>query len=299
MKVPRLAKRVRAAVRRRAPGVDDFLLRRYLALRRPPRRRGVVDRDVRDAIARLANLRIDDPASSAGVDEAVVTAFRALADADLARSRRSPVVRRAVVDQFHRLYYHSRKRTWLNTYFLGVPVRKSPLDLWVYQELIHELRPDILVEAGTKFGGSAYYFARIFDLIGHGEVVTIDIKRQPDLPEHPRITYLTGSSTDPRIVEEVDRMISDRKALVVLDSAHGRDHVLTELRLWGPRVAVGSYIVVEDTHADGHPVTTHFGPGPRDAVELFLAENDSFEVDESRHKFFVSWNRGGYLRRVS
>ena len=161
------------------------------------------------------------------------------------------------------------------------------------------MRPDVIVEAGTKFGGSAYYFARLFDLLGEGEVVTIDVKEQPNRPEHPRITYLTGSSTDPALVARVDALVAGRKPLVVLDSAHKRDHVLEELRIWGARVPVGSYVVVEDTHADGHPVTTNFGPGPWDAVELFLAENDAFEVDASRHKFFFTWNRRGYLKRVA
>jgi len=288
---------MRESVRRRAPAIDDFLIR----LARPGRRLPVdgLERDEREAIAGLTRLSGGVTASPKALDKAVVSAFRALAEADLARRRRSPVVRKAVVDQFHRLYYHSRKRTWYNTYFLGVRVRKSPLDLWLYQEILHDVRPDVLVEAGTKFGGSAYYFARLFDLLGHGEVVTIDTKPEPGLPEHPRITYLTGSSTDPSIIERVDRMIAGRRVLVVLDSAHGRDHVLEELRLWSPRVAVGSYIVVEDTHADGHPITTRFGPGPRDAVELFLAANDSFEIDASKHKFFFTWNRGGYLKRVS
>ena len=131
------------------------------------------------------------------LDRTVARAFRALADADLAGDRPSRPIRRALVAQFHRLYYHSRARTWQNTRFLGVDVRKTPLDLWLYQELIHDERPDVVIEAGTEFGGSAYFFARMFDLVGHGEVVTIDVEEQPGRPEHPRITYLSGSSTEP------------------------------------------------------------------------------------------------------
>ena len=258
-----------------------------------------LDPRMQEAIAGLVEGRNGEPPPSRALDKAVVTAFRALAEADLAGKRRSALVRRAVIDQFHRLYYDSPKRTWKNTYFLGVPVWKNPLDLWLYQELLHEVRPDVLVEAGTKFGGSAYYFARLFDLLDHGEVVTLDVKPQPNRPRHPRITYVTGSSVDPAVVEEVDALIAGRRALVVLDSAHRRDHVLEELRIWSSRVPVGSYVVVEDTHADGHPVTTGFGPGPWDAVDLFLAENDAFEIDTSKHKFFFTWNRRGYLRRVS
>ncbi len=264
---------------------------------RPPLRRFVaprVDVLVRRRYRTLSRRRAPDPA----LDASVADARRKLADADISGRRRAPELRRALVDQFHRLYYHSSKQTWQNTRFLGVPVWKSPLDLWLYQEMIHELRPDVLVEAGTKYGGSAYYFARLFDLLGHGQVITIDVKAQPDRPEHPRITYLSGSSADAALADRVMGMVGGGKPLIVLDSDHHRDHVLAELRLWSPRVPLGSYIVVEDTHADGHPVTTRFGPGPWDAVERFLAESDAFEIDESMHTFFMTFNPRGYLRRV-
>jgi len=130
-------------------------------------------------------------------------------------------------------------------------------------------------------------------------VITIDVTAQPDLPEHPRITYVTGSSTDPEVVARVDELAGGGAPLIVLDSDHHCDHVLEELRIWSPRVPLGSYIVVEDTHADGHPVTTRFGRGPWDAVDRFLAETDAFAVDEARHKFFMSFNRRGYLKRVA
>jgi cephalosporin hydroxylase len=263
------------AVRRAVvPRADELVLRRYRTL-----------------AARGARSR--------KLERATVRAFRALAEGDLSGERPSAAARRAVVEQFHRLYYHSSKQTWQNTEFLGTRVWKNPMDLWLYQELIHEHRPDWIIEAGTKFGGSAYYFARLFDLIGHGQVVTIDVTPQPGRPEHPRITYLEGSSTDPAIFASVDELVGAGKPLIVLDSWHRSDHVLDELRLWSPRVPVGSHIVVEDTHAGGHPVTTRkLRGGPWAAVERFLAETDDFVVDESMHKFFFSFNPRGYLKRV-
>lgn len=281
-----------------APRVDELVRRRYGTLSRRSSPDPALDRATLQGFRRLVNRAVQGSAVPERIDEAVAKAFRAIADADLDGRRPAPAVRRAVVEQFHRLYYHSAKQTWKNTRFLGVPVWKSPLDLWLYQELIHELRPDVLIEAGTKFGGSAYYFARLFDLMGHGQVITIDVEEQPGRPEHPRITYLSGSSTDPALAEHITGLVGDGKPLVVLDSAHRRNHVLAELRLWSPRVPVGSYIVVEDGHADGHPVTTRIGRGPWDAVERFLAEDDSFEIDESKHKFFMTFNPRGYLRRV-
>ena len=91
-------------------------------------------------------------------------AFSAVAAADRSGSRRSPRVLRTVIDEFHRLYYERPRRTWQNTRFLGVRVLKSPLDLSVCPEMPDELRPDVLVEAGTMYGGSAYYFAPLLDL---------------------------------------------------------------------------------------------------------------------------------------
>jgi cephalosporin hydroxylase len=292
LKAPRALRRI--VVRR----VDDAVLRRYRTLAARRVRSNALDEATLRAAARIAERAVQDERSSDGADKSLTQAFRALAEGDLSGARPSPAVRRAVIEQFHRLYYHSGKQTWKNTRFYGVTVWKNPMDLWLYQEMIHEFRPDVVIEAGTKYGGSAYYFARLFDLVGHGQVITIDTKPQPNRPEHPRITYLTGSSTDPAIAESVDELVGDRKPLIVLDSYHARDHVLEELRLWSPRVPLGRHIVVEDSHAGGNPVTTRVARGPRPAIKRFLSENDAFVVDESMHKFFFTFNPGGYLKRV-
>ena len=294
-----MAARVPRALRRVVvPRVDDFVLRRYRTLAARQVRSDALDEATLRAAAHIATRTVADGRTSDGADKALTKAFRALAEADLSRARPSPAVRRAVIEQFHRLYYHSPRQTWKNTRFYGVTVWKNPMDLWLYQEMIHEFRPDVVIEAGTKFGGSAYYFARLFDLLGHGQVITIDTTPQPNRPEHPRITYLTGSSIDPAIAESVDELVGDGKPMIVLDSSHTRDHVLEELRLWSPRVPLGRHIVVEDSHAGGHPVTTKIARGPTPAIKRFLAENDAFAVDESMHKFFFTFNPRGYLKRV-
>ena len=178
-------------------------------------------------------------------------------------------------------------------------MHKCPLDLWVYQELLHEVRPDVIVETGTKHGGSAYYLASICDLLDHGSVITIDIEELPERPQHPRITYLTGSSTDPEVVARVDERIGDgARVLVILDSDHHREHVRAELETWGPRVSVGSFLVVEDTNINGHPVTQHSYPGPWEAVADWLPRNPGFRRDRGREKHFLTFNPGGYLQRI-
>ena len=144
-----------------------------------------------------------------------------------------------VIDRFTEAYYDGALfgETRSDTYWLGVRTDKNPLDLWIYQEMLHELRPDLIVETGTAFGGSALYLASMCDLLGHGKVVTVDIIEQAGRPEHPRLEYLTGSSIASEMVDEVKRRIEPGSTtLVVLDSNHKRDHVLEELRLYAPLV---------------------------------------------------------------
>lgn len=108
-----------------------------------------------------------------------------------------------VIDAFHCLYYDLQERTRENNSWLGVKIWKCPLDLWVYQELLYRVRPDLVVETGTYKGGSAYFMGGIFDLMGHGRVLTVDVDENGDRPEYERIEYLTGSSVDPAVLTRV------------------------------------------------------------------------------------------------
>ena len=187
----------------------------------------------------------------------------------------------------------------MNSRWLGVPIEKGPFDTWVYQEIICETKPDVLIEAGTFKGGSALYFASIFDLMKRGRVLTIDIKQFPDRPQNERITYLLGSSTSDAIFQQVKNSIHPgEKVMVSLDSNHHKDHVLKELKLYSGLVTPGNYLVVEDTDLNGHPVLPLFGPGPMEAVEEFLKNNSDFIQDRSREKYGVTLFPGGWLKRV-
>lgn len=191
-----------------------------------------------------------------------------------------------IVKGFHGLYCNSR--VWSGrTNWLGVPCLKCPLDLWIFQEIIFEVKPDIIIETGTYKGGTTLFLANVCDSIGKGKIITIDIKDY-GVPEHKRITYLIGSSTSDEIKNEVENMVNENdKVMVILDSAHGTPHVLKEIRIYGPLVTKGGYLIVEDTS----------DPDPRDAVEQFLKEDGEFEVDSEREKFFLTFNHGGYLRK--
>jgi cephalosporin hydroxylase len=205
----------------------------------------------------------------------------------------------AMTRRFHRLYYDRRPQTWSNTSWLGTKVAKCPLDLWVYQELVQELRPALVIETGTFLGGSALFFASCMDLVDHGRVITIDVEPRPGRPTHPRITYLSGSSTDPSILETVRREAAEGgTVMVVLDSDHTYDHVLAELDAYAPLVTENSYLVVEDTNVNGNPVLPDFGPGPHEAVDAFLERRPPFVRDRTREKFLLTFNPGGWLRRL-
>lgn len=207
--------------------------------------------------------------------------------------------RPAVVDLFHALYYDNARFTWQNTFWRGVPVAKCPLDLWVYQEILVELRPDVIIEAGTYNGGSALYLAAVCDMIANGRIYTIDVVEQPDRPIHERIEYLLGSSTSDDIISYLQTQIDEEETvLVFLDSDHRKEHVLCEMEFYHRFVTPGSYLIVEDTNIHGHPVFRDHGPGPMEAVDEFLQSHRDFVVDHSREKFLLSFNPRGYLKRV-
>ena len=207
-----------------------------------------------------------------------------------------------LIDRFGDLYYTvgQQGRGTYTLSWLGFPLLKCPLDLWIYQELICAHRPRTIIETGTASGGSALFFATICDLLGEGDVLSIDIEgRAPGIrPQHPRITYLRGSSTDRDVLRAVRAHVHGRSdAMVILDSDHHKDHVLQELMLYESFVPVGGYLVVEDTNINGHPSYPEFGPGPMEAVQEFLKRNDSFESDPACERFLLTMNPKGFLRR--
>jgi len=207
----------------------------------------------------------------------------------------------AIVDRFHELFYSHWQAggETISIGWLGYETQKCALDLWIFQEIITETTPDVIIECGTYAGGSALFLASICQLLGTGQVVTIDIEPRPDRPPHPLITYLEGSSTADAIIAQVRAIVGqDRRGMVILDSNHAQAHVARELELYAPFVAVGCYLVVEDTNIHGHPAYPSYGPGPAEAVEAFLSTTSAFIVDHARERFLMTLNPSGYLRRV-
>ena len=136
------------------------------------------------------------------------------------------------------------------------------------------------------------------DLLGEGEIVSIDIEQvRDDYPSHPRITYLGGrSSTDADVLAEVRARAEGKRTLVILDSDHSQRHVEAELAEYAGLVPVGGYVIVEDSNIG--QIRKDLLPGPLEALETFRAGTSDCEIDRARETFLITFNPSGSLRRV-
>jgi cephalosporin hydroxylase len=200
-----------------------------------------------------------------------------------------------------------------NFTWLGRPIIQYPQDIIAMQEIIWQVKPDLIIETGIAHGGSLIFYASMLELLGGGGRVVgidIDIRRhnRVEIERHPmfrRITMIEGSSTDEKITEKVRQMAGGKRVLVCLDSNHTHEHVLRELELYAPLVSVGSYCVVFDTIIEDVPKGTYsdrpwdVGNNPKTAVQAYLKEHNEFVVDEEiENKLLITVAPGGYLRRV-
>jgi cephalosporin hydroxylase len=195
--------------------------------------------------------------------------------------------------------YH-RSLAWRDTRWLGRPVPNAPTDLVVYQEILSEVRPDWVIETGSRDGGRPWFLATLCDLVEHGEVISIADHRRRDLPSHPRIRYLAAPPHEPEARQLVDEIVGDRpRALVILGSRTRRERTRREFEAFAPLVPVGSYLIIEHTVLNGFPVDASFGPGPHEALRRLLNLHGEFLADTTRERHALTFNQGGFLRRIS
>ena len=198
--------------------------------------------------------------------------------------------------------------------WMGVPIIQLPADVMATQEIIWATKPDVIIETGVARGGSVVFMAAMLELLGKGKVIGIDVDVRPHnrqtIEAHPmakRIALIEGGSTDANVVARVRKEIPDgASVMVVLDSDHSRDHVLAELRHYGPLVTPGCYLVVADTmlgHLEPGKAPTRrakvleCGDEPLSALRAYLQETDRFEPDEVMNgKMIFSSSFGGFLR---
>jgi cephalosporin hydroxylase len=184
--------------------------------------------------------------------------------------------------------------------WLGHPLLQNVLDLWTIQETIAQLRPALIIETGTNRGGSAQFYAHLFDLMGtDGRIVTIDIQRQHNL-QHPRITALTGDSVAPSVTDQVAQLAAEARGpvFVILDSDHSEAHVARELEIYSRFVTPGSRLLVQDSAIDTLGYFRAFRPGPLPAIHKFLQSHSEFQIDRERcERFLLTDHPDGWLVR--
>ena len=206
-----------------------------------------------------------------------------------------------------------RQKYSYNFDWLGRPIIQIPQDIVALQEIIWETKPDLIIETGIAHGGSLIFYASMLELIGRGEVLGIDVDirehNKKEIEKHKmakRIKMIEGSSTDEKVVKEVEKIGKrHKKVMVCLDSLHTHKHVLKELNLYSKFVTKGSYLVVFDT------IIEYFSKGffkdrpwdkgnnPATAVKAFLKKNKNFVIDkEIENKLLITCAPGGYLKRI-
>ena len=206
-----------------------------------------------------------------------------------------------------------------NFKWMGRPIIQYPQDIVAVQELIWNIKPDLIIETGVAHGGSAVFFASLLELNAlsggpkDAEVWCIEIdlrahNREAILahPMYPRLRIFDGSSLDKKIALEVSQKASRcERVMVILDSNHTHEHVLGELNLYAPLVTIGSYCVVFDTVIEDLDeiefIDRPWGKGnnPKTAVAEFLKTNADFVIDYMiDEKLLISVAPGGYLKRI-
>lgn len=250
----------------------------------------------RAAIA--AHIELDDAHYNLGV------ALRELEAVDFSPPPPQNPAFRNLRDLYHVMgYYENQDPPWqvMRSSWQGVPIQKFPSDLTVYHQILWETKPTLIVECGTFQGGSALYYASLFDMMGEGRIVSVDLYLQAELPRHPRITYVAGSSTDPDVVGRVRGMAKpDDRVMVILDSDHSASHVAGELEALHALVTPGCYLVVEDTTVDLSPVanTSYQNGGPLYALADFIGRHPEFVIDRRREQYLTTVAPYGFLYRM-
>tara|TARA_B100000795_G_C22798863_1_gene440751 strand:+ start:296 stop:1087 length:792 start_codon:yes stop_codon:yes gene_type:complete len=227
------------------------------------------------------------------------------------------------------MYKAFKKKYMYNFESLGRPIIQTPVDMIAIQEIIWEIKPDLIIETGIAHGGSLIMSASMLAMLDICEAIDseenfnpkeskrkvlgidIDIRKhnREAIEKHPmfsRIQMIEGSSISPQIIKQVEEEAKNyKKILVCLDSNHTHEHVLAELKAYAPLTSVGSYCVVFDTIVEDMPQDTYpdrsWGPGnnPKTAVYEYLKTNSKFEIDKTiQNKLLITVAPNGYLKRV-
>ncbi len=202
------------------------------------------------------------------------------------------------------LDYHHKMVLFEKVRWMGVTTWKNVLDLWVYQELIFEVQPDLIVEMGSYKGGGTLYLAHLLDIIGHGRVLSVDIDHSNFIVSHSRITILTGSTQDQKVIDHIKQECQNLKVMIIHDADHTATMVLKDLNTYADLVTKDSYFIVEDGIVDLFSRQSVIGgslgePGPLLAIREFLKKDRRFVVDRDCEKYRLTSNPNGYLKKIA
>lgn len=213
----------------------------------------------------------------------------------------------------------TKEKYTYNFSWLGRPIFQGPSDLQVYQEIIWDYKPDLIIETGIARGGSLIFFASMMALleycgeIDEGEVLGIDIDirehNKDAILKHPlskKITMIEGSSIDKEVIKKVkEYAINKKRIFLILDSNHTHDHVLEELRAYAPLIKIDGFCIVCDTgieyikNEDMLDRPWAKGNSPKSALTEYLKENTNFEIDSFyENKSLITCAPDGFLKRV-
>lgn len=185
--------------------------------------------------------------------------------------------------------------------WMGRPIIQLPDDMFRIQEVIYQVKPDVIIETGVAHGGSIVFYASLCKIIGKGRIIGVDIEIRPQnrnaIESHKLfslITLVEGDSTDPQVVNQIKSLLKpNENAMVILDSCHTKEHVLNELEAYHDLVTPGSYIVA----TDGFVKYLYDVPSgkvewkennPAEAVKEFLERHPEFEIEQSKWLFTES-----------
>lgn len=242
-----------------------------------------------------------------------------------ANSKNEPLIRAA--QSF--MHESTAPKYCYNFSWLGRPIIQYPQDIVASQELIWNIKPDLVIETGIAHGGSLVLSASILAMLDFADAAQTGSMLDPSRPQrkvlgididirehnksaierhpfYPYIEMIQGSSIDEGIISQVQaRASTAKKVLVFLDSNHTHEHVLAELEAYAPLTSVGSYCVVFDTIIEDLPADMYpdrpWGPGdnPKTAAREYLKRHPEFEVDKDiDNKLLISVTPDGFLKRI-
>jgi cephalosporin hydroxylase len=193
-----------------------------------------------------------------------------------------------------------QRRIMEGSTYHGIPTLKNPSDFWIYQEILWDTQPEVIIEIGNFFGGSALALAHACDALGKGRIIGVDTTHEnvhPRVKAHPRITFITGDACNmyPAVVQMLQ---GAKEVMVIEDSAHTYENTLNVLETYSQLISTGKYFIVEDGICH-HGLDIGPQPGPYEAAEAFVARNKSFAVDRTREGYCITWNPKGYLKKVA